>query len=60
MSEQSQQPEQPLQRNPASLPSCSDDLIKTIEYFTVEPRWVFVKVESTNGHIGWGEATLEG
>jgi len=49
-----------ITRNPASLPSCSDDLIKKIEYFTVEPRWVFVRVESTGGHVGWGEATLEG
>lgn len=50
----------PITRNPASLPSCSDDLIAKIEYFTVEPRWVFVRVESTNGHVGWGEGTLEG
>jgi hypothetical protein len=50
----------PLARHPNSLPSCCDDLISKIEYFTVMPRWVFVRVESTNGWVGWGEATLEG
>ncbi|KAJ9099918.1 hypothetical protein QFC21_003923 [Naganishia friedmannii] len=53
-------PSQPAQRAAGSLASCSDDLIAKIEYFVVQPRWVFVRVESTNGHCGWGEATLEG
>lgn len=53
-------PSQPAQRAPGSLASCSDDLIAKIEYFVVQPRWVFVRVESSNGHVGWGEATLEG
>lgn len=35
-------------------------MISKIEYFVVQPRWVFVRVESSNGHVGWGEATLEG
>lgn len=34
--------------------------IKTIEYFRVRPRWLFVKVCDEQGHFGWGEATLEG
>ncbi|KAK9357925.1 enolase N-terminal domain-like protein [Lipomyces starkeyi] len=28
--------------------------------FRVPPRWLFVKVETENGIVGWGEATLEG
>lgn len=34
--------------------------IKTIEYFRVKPRWLFVKVTDEEGHYGWGESTLEG
>jgi len=34
--------------------------IKTIEYFRVKPRWLFVKIADAEGHVGWGEATLEG
>lgn len=34
--------------------------IKTIEYFRVKPRWLFVKIVDAEGGIGWGEATLEG
>ncbi|KAK0509962.1 hypothetical protein JMJ35_007356 [Cladonia borealis] len=34
--------------------------IKTIEYFRVLPRWLFVKVCDEEGDHGWGEATLEG
>ncbi|GAB7353069.1 hypothetical protein MBLNU459_g3618t1 [Dothideomycetes sp. NU459] len=34
--------------------------IKTIEYFRVMPRWLFVKIVDSEGHYGWGEATLEG
>jgi hypothetical protein len=34
--------------------------IKTIESFAVRPRWVLVRVETTGGVVGWGEATLEG
>ena len=34
--------------------------IKSIEYFRVKPRWLFVKLcDDHRGH-GWGEATLEG
>lgn len=31
-----------------------------IETFYVPPRWLFVRVESDDGHVGWGEASLEG
>ena len=34
--------------------------IKSIEYFRVLPRWLFVKVSTEDGLYGWGEATLEG
>ncbi|KAH0845453.1 hypothetical protein AYO21_06158 [Fonsecaea monophora] len=34
--------------------------IKSIEYFRVKPRWLFVKICDDRGLHGWGEATLEG
>src|SRR4051795_13274894 len=34
--------------------------IGKIETFYVPPRWLFVRVESENGAVGWGEASLEG
>lgn len=34
--------------------------IKSIEYFRVLPRWLFVKVCDENNNYGWGESTLEG
>ncbi|TPG14212.1 galactonate dehydratase [Sphingomonas koreensis] len=34
--------------------------IATIEHFLVPPRWVFVRVETDDGLVGWGEASLEG
>ena len=34
--------------------------IGRIETFYVEPRWLFVRVESDDGAVGWGEASLEG
>ena len=34
--------------------------IKSVEYFRVKPRWLFVKVTDTDGDYGWGEGTLEG
>ncbi|KAK0203737.1 enolase C-terminal domain-like protein [Desarmillaria ectypa] len=37
----------------------SSKIIK-IEYFRVPPRWLFVRVETTDGTVGWGESTLEG
>ncbi|KAG6887934.1 hypothetical protein C0992_010181 [Termitomyces sp. T32_za158] len=30
------------------------------EVFRVPPRWVFVRVETSEGIVGWGEGTLEG
>jgi galactonate dehydratase len=34
--------------------------IGKIETFYVAPRWLFVRVESDDGAVGWGEASLEG
>jgi len=34
--------------------------IDRIETFLVPPRWVFVRVETVDGAVGWGEASLEG
>ncbi|NGY05928.1 galactonate dehydratase [Solimonas terrae] len=31
-----------------------------IETFRVPPRWLFVRVETDDGHVGWGEGSLEG
>src|SRR5215210_4857612 len=38
----------------------SDMKIGRIETFVVPPRWLFVRVESADGAVGWGEASLEG
>ena len=35
-------------------------LIERVETFLVAPRWLFVRLETSNGGIGWGEASLEG
>lgn len=36
------------------------DHIVKIESFPVRPRWLFVRIETAQGAVGWGEATLEG
>lgn len=38
----------------------TSDPIRSIETFYVRPRWLFVRVETEKGIVGWGEATLEG
>ena len=43
-----------------SSPAVNMAKIKTIEYFRVLPRWLFVKVCDEQGNYGWGESTLEG
>lgn len=35
-------------------------MIKQIETFAVAPRWLFVRIETGDGVVGWGEASLEG
>lgn len=34
--------------------------IGRVETFLVPPRWLFVRIESESGIVGWGEATCEG
>ncbi len=34
--------------------------ITRVETFLVPPRWLFVRVETDDGIVGWGEATCEG
>jgi galactonate dehydratase len=34
--------------------------IASIEHFRVAPRWLFLKITTDDGLIGWGEASLEG
>lgn len=36
------------------------NIIVRIETFVVPPRWLFVRVETDDGAVGWGEASLEG
>ena len=35
-------------------------IIERIETFQVAPRWLLVRLETGDGHVGWGEASLEG
>ncbi|MER6756817.1 galactonate dehydratase [Micromonospora echinofusca] len=35
-------------------------MIERVETFLVAPRWLFVRVETSSGIVGWGEATCEG
>lgn len=35
-------------------------LITRVESFPVAPRWLFVRIETDDGLVGWGEASLEG
>ncbi|HET8595299.1 MAG TPA: galactonate dehydratase [Intrasporangium sp.] len=34
--------------------------ISRVETFLVAPRWLFVRIETDSGIVGWGEATCEG
>lgn len=36
------------------------DTITRVETFPVAPRWLFVRIETRDGIVGWGEASLEG
>ena len=44
----------------SSFGSGRPHLIAKIESFYVRPRWLFVRVETDTGVVGWGEGTLEG
>lgn len=47
----------PAKPHPAG--TAAPHLIKTIENFYVRPRWLFVRIETSTGVVGWGEASLE-
>jgi len=34
--------------------------ITSLETFLVPPRWLFLKIETDEGLIGWGEPVIEG
>lgn len=34
--------------------------VAKVETFLVAPRWLFVRIETVGGLVGWGEATCEG
>jgi hypothetical protein len=36
------------------------DTVKSYELFKVPPRWLFLRVETENGVVGWGEPNIEG
>lgn len=36
------------------------DTISRVETFLVAPRWLFVRIETASGLVGWGEASCEG
>lgn len=38
----------------------SSSSITRVEAFPVAPRWLFVRIETADGLVGWGEASLEG
>ncbi|KAJ7834252.1 mandelate racemase/muconate lactonizing protein [Mycena olivaceomarginata] len=50
----------PADLHPKGLLHSTSDTIRSIETFYVRPRWLFVRVETEKGIVGWGEATLEG
>ncbi|OJA12311.1 hypothetical protein AZE42_13319 [Rhizopogon vesiculosus] len=43
-----------------SLKTSASSNISKIEIFHVPPQWLFVRAETADGFIGWGEFTLEG
>mgnify|MGYP000551254382 CR=1 FL=1 len=44
----------------AAAESRRDTRIERVETFLVGPRWLFVRVQTAGGLVGWGEATCEG
>lgn len=34
--------------------------VRTIDTFKVPPRWLFVRIETESGLVGWGEPIVEG
>ncbi|KAH8103016.1 enolase C-terminal domain-like protein [Cristinia sonorae] len=42
------------------MPALDPSIITKLEVFRLPPRWLFVRVETEDGLVGWGEGTLEG
>ncbi|KAH8044322.1 mandelate racemase/muconate lactonizing enzyme [Aureococcus anophagefferens] len=38
----------------------SGDVVASYELFKVPPRWLFLRVETQRGVVGWGEPNVEG
>eukprot|EP00755_Sulcionema_specki_P028773 Sspe_Gene.90653::Locus_62168_Transcript_1_1_Confidence_1.000_Length_626::g.90653::m.90653/K01684/dgoD; galactonate dehydratase len=36
------------------------DTVESYELFQVPPRWLFLRIKTRNGIVGWGEPNLEG
>jgi len=53
-------PQPPSPKQPHSKHQLQMTKIKSLEYFRVPPRWLFVKITDEEGQVGWGEASLEG
>ncbi|MEM1357455.1 MAG: hypothetical protein AAGF89_04610, partial [Bacteroidota bacterium] len=34
--------------------------VAKVELFKVPPRWLFLKLTTADGHVGWGEPVVEG
>jgi len=47
-------------RSKVEAASPAVDKVVKYELFKVPPRWVFLRVETQNGIVGWGEPNIEG
>ena len=47
-------------RSKVEAASPATDKVVKYELFKVPPRWVFLRVETQNGIVGWGEPNIEG
>ena len=41
-------------------PVCRDLIIRSMELFKAPPRWLFLKITTEGGVVGWGEPIVEG
>ena len=46
--------------SPRPAAAAERDRIRTIELFKVPPRWLFLKITTDSGLVGWGEPVVEG
>lgn len=45
---------------PPPAPEYQEDKVQSYELFKVPPRWLFLKIRTKNGYVGWGEPNVEG